>query len=269
MVADCVCSVASEELKQEEWGIDVVLTGSQKGIGCPPGLSILTVSPRAMKVKVASLFYKPIYGSLCGDFRGSFNTSSIILRQLEEVNLSFTFKLRSLTIKSFRWLPIMKAYESGSPAYFATPPVNLIYALHTALETITKKAPSLPDRLRRHQQASSRVKEACETLGLKQVSSSRWDAGIPARCRFAGTSREQIGCKWDECYVRTVWCQCSRHHITHECKGGDCRRWSSQRHQTYGFIRFPTVLNSLLSFTSEIFPHRVRHLFFDPAFKTT
>jgi alanine-glyoxylate transaminase/serine-glyoxylate transaminase/serine-pyruvate transaminase len=36
----------------------------------------------------------------------------------------------------------MKAYEAGSAAYFATPPVNLIYAFHASLLLITAKAPS-------------------------------------------------------------------------------------------------------------------------------
>ena len=39
-------------------------------------------------------------------------------------------------LDSYRWLPIMSAYEKGSPAYFATPPVNLIYAFHAALGQI-------------------------------------------------------------------------------------------------------------------------------------
>jgi hypothetical protein len=30
---DGVCSVASEDLQMEEWGVDVVLTASQKGLG--------------------------------------------------------------------------------------------------------------------------------------------------------------------------------------------------------------------------------------------
>ena len=38
-----------------------------------------------------------------------------------------------------RWLPIMKAYEAGTAAYFATPPVNLIYAFHASLSLITGK----------------------------------------------------------------------------------------------------------------------------------
>jgi len=50
IIVDGVCSVASEEIKFDDWGIDVVLTASQKGIGVPPGLSLLCASERAIKV---------------------------------------------------------------------------------------------------------------------------------------------------------------------------------------------------------------------------
>lgn len=36
----------------DEWGIDVVMTASQKGLGTPPGLSILVASTRAIKVRL-------------------------------------------------------------------------------------------------------------------------------------------------------------------------------------------------------------------------
>ena len=64
----------------------------------------------------------------------------------------------------------MKAYESGSAAYFATPPVNLIYAFHASLKSITKGNISLEERFRLHREASSRLKQAAFDLGLKQVS---------------------------------------------------------------------------------------------------
>lgn len=63
----------------------------------------------------------------------------------------------------------MKAYESGAAAYFATPPVNLIYAYHASLTSITKSFPSLPDRFKIHRQVSNQVKDAAAELGLKQV----------------------------------------------------------------------------------------------------
>lgn len=49
VVVDGVCSVGSEEIRFDEWGLDVVLTASQKGIGCPAGLSILMASGRAIE----------------------------------------------------------------------------------------------------------------------------------------------------------------------------------------------------------------------------
>src|SRR6266403_6227678 len=69
----------------------------------------------------------------------------------------------------YRWLPIMKAYEGGSAAYFATPPVNLIYAYHESLFQITKASPSLDERLRRHRETSSRIRSAAAELGLSKV----------------------------------------------------------------------------------------------------
>lgn len=48
IIVDGVCSVGCEELRFDEWGIDVVLTASQKALGVPPGLSILVASERAI-----------------------------------------------------------------------------------------------------------------------------------------------------------------------------------------------------------------------------
>jgi alanine-glyoxylate transaminase/serine-glyoxylate transaminase/serine-pyruvate transaminase len=49
VIVDAVCSVGSEEIRFDDWGLDVVLTASQKGIGCPAGLSILMVSGRGIE----------------------------------------------------------------------------------------------------------------------------------------------------------------------------------------------------------------------------
>ena len=50
VILDGVCSVASELIKMDEWGVDVVMTASQKGLGTPPGLSVLVASKRAIQV---------------------------------------------------------------------------------------------------------------------------------------------------------------------------------------------------------------------------
>ncbi|TBU44001.1 PLP-dependent transferase [Dichomitus squalens] len=134
VVADAVCSVASEEIRFDAWGLDVVLTASQKGLGTPPGLSILVASQRAIK----------------------------------------TFESRKSPVTSYyaswtKWLPIMQAYESGNAAYFATPPVNLIYAYNASLRQITGATPSLEERFRLHRESSQRVKKEAEQLGFKQL----------------------------------------------------------------------------------------------------
>lgn len=63
----------------------------------------------------------------------------------------------------------MKAYESGAAAYFATPPVQLIYAFNASLKSITQGKVSLEDRFKLHREASQRIKAAAEELGMKQV----------------------------------------------------------------------------------------------------
>lgn len=63
----------------------------------------------------------------------------------------------------------MQAYEAGKAAYFATPPVNLIYAFHASLRQIVEGKPSLQDRFRLHRETSQRIKKAITDLGLRQV----------------------------------------------------------------------------------------------------
>lgn len=49
-VVDGVTSVCAMDVKMDEWGIDVLVTGSQKGFMLPPGLSFLSASDRAFEV---------------------------------------------------------------------------------------------------------------------------------------------------------------------------------------------------------------------------
>jgi aspartate aminotransferase-like enzyme len=47
LVVDAVSSAGACELRTDEWGIDVVCVGSQKGLMLPPGLALVSVSPKA------------------------------------------------------------------------------------------------------------------------------------------------------------------------------------------------------------------------------
>ncbi|GMM36883.1 alanine--glyoxylate transaminase [Saccharomycopsis crataegensis] len=132
IVVDGVCSVAVEDIEFDKWGIDYVLTASQKAIGVPPGLSISFISGRALDVALN-----------------------------RDVDTTYFASLK-------RWDIIMKAYESGKGAYFATPSVQLINALKVSLENILCKP--LDERFKLHIENSDWFKGELEKLGLKLVS---------------------------------------------------------------------------------------------------
>ncbi len=48
-VVDAVSSIAGHEIRPDDWGIDVVLGGSQKCLSAPPGLTFLSVSREAWR----------------------------------------------------------------------------------------------------------------------------------------------------------------------------------------------------------------------------
>jgi aspartate aminotransferase-like enzyme len=54
IVVDGITSVGALELQMDEWGVDAVITGSQKGLMLPPGLSFIALSQRAWKAASAS-----------------------------------------------------------------------------------------------------------------------------------------------------------------------------------------------------------------------
>lgn len=47
LVVDAVSSLGAEPLETDAWGIDVVVTGSQKALMLPPGMAFVSVSPKA------------------------------------------------------------------------------------------------------------------------------------------------------------------------------------------------------------------------------
>ena len=52
-VVDGVTSVGAMDVKMDEWGIDVLVSGSQKGFMIPPGLAFLAASKKAFEVHEA------------------------------------------------------------------------------------------------------------------------------------------------------------------------------------------------------------------------
>lgn len=132
VVVDGVCSLAGEALDMAAWGVDVVLTASQKAVGVPPGLALVVASPQALRV-----------------FQ---QRKSPVLNYYADWN---------------NWLPVMQAYEARKPSYFATPAVNLIFALNVSLGQIL--AEGMPQRFARHHRLGQACKAGIQALGLEQV----------------------------------------------------------------------------------------------------
>jgi alanine-glyoxylate transaminase/serine-glyoxylate transaminase/serine-pyruvate transaminase len=134
-VVDGVAAAGGERLLQDEWGVDVYFTASQKAIGVPPGLALLVVSPWALEA-----FQKrrnPI-----NNYYTDFNN----------------------------WLPVMQAYINRQAAYFGTPAVNLIKALEVSLHQILDEG--MDTRFARHARLSKAFRAAIKAIGLKMVPKS-------------------------------------------------------------------------------------------------
>ncbi|OJH33955.1 pyridoxal-phosphate-dependent aminotransferase family protein [Cystobacter ferrugineus] len=131
-VVDGVCATAGETFHQDAWGADVYLTASQKALGVPPGLALLSVSRRAL--------------------------DSWRARRTP---------VRSLYADFAEWLPIMEAYEAGRAAYFATPPVNLVYALDVSLGQLLREG--MEARFARHRLMARAFRAAWRALGLRTL----------------------------------------------------------------------------------------------------
>jgi aspartate aminotransferase-like enzyme len=96
VIVDAVCSLAGVPIEMDQWGIDIVLSGAQKALGVPPGLSVVVASPPAMERR----------------------------RERDRVSTYYADFLN--------WEPSMQDPQ----AYFSTHAVNLYFALRAALDVI-------------------------------------------------------------------------------------------------------------------------------------
>ena len=49
LMVDTISGLASADYRHDEWGVDVTVSGSQKGLMLPPGISFNALSPKALK----------------------------------------------------------------------------------------------------------------------------------------------------------------------------------------------------------------------------
>jgi aspartate aminotransferase-like enzyme len=96
-IVDSVCGVGGMPLKMDEWNIDLCLTGSQKAVGAPPGISMFCLNERAWGV--------------------------VENRKAPVADYYANLK---------RWKPIM----DNPRGYFATPAVGMVLGMTEALRII-------------------------------------------------------------------------------------------------------------------------------------
>jgi alanine-glyoxylate transaminase / serine-glyoxylate transaminase / serine-pyruvate transaminase len=61
LLVDSISGLASAEYKHDEWGVDVTISGSQKGLMLPPGISFNALSPKAIDASKSSTLPKSFW----------------------------------------------------------------------------------------------------------------------------------------------------------------------------------------------------------------
>jgi alanine-glyoxylate transaminase/serine-glyoxylate transaminase/serine-pyruvate transaminase len=127
-IVDAVTSLGGIALEVDAWGIDAIYSGSQKCLSCPPGLSPVSFSPRAVEA----------------------------------------VRARKSPVQSwFLDLSLVMNYWQGEGArsYHHTAPINMLYALHESLLMLA--ADGLEQAWARHAQNHQRLRVGLEAMGLE------------------------------------------------------------------------------------------------------
>src|SRR5262249_37641778 len=97
LLADCVTSLGCVPVKLDEWEVDAAYSCSQKGLSCPPGLSPISLSPRAVDA----------------------------------------LKARKTRVQSWYLdLTSIQSYWGADRAYHHTAPITMIYAIREGLRLV-------------------------------------------------------------------------------------------------------------------------------------
>ncbi len=100
LLLDCVTSVGGLRVALDEWGVDAAYSGTQKCLGCPPGLSPVSFSARAQEAMSA-------------------RTEAVQSWYLD--------------------LSMIANYWGSERSYHHTAPINMLYGLHEALRLVLEE----------------------------------------------------------------------------------------------------------------------------------
>lgn len=125
-LVDTVTSLGGMDVQMDEWHIDALYSGTQKCISCPPGLSPLSFSQRAL--------------------------DKLNSRKTKVPNWYLDLSM------------IVNYWEGAKRVYHHTAPINMIYGLHQAVNLIL--AEGLDKTILRHRQMHEYLVAQLEKLGL-------------------------------------------------------------------------------------------------------
>jgi len=133
LVVDAVTSLGGHEVAADDWGIDAIYSGTQKCLGCPPGLAPVSFGERAL-ARLDARRTKP----------QSWYLDVTMLRKYYTAGAT-----------------------GGGRVYHHTAPINMTYALHEALTIVLEEG--LERRLARHAHAHQRLRAGLEKMGISYV----------------------------------------------------------------------------------------------------
>jgi len=162
---DCVTSLGGAAVEIDGWGVDAAYSGTQKCLSCPPGLSPVTLSPRAVEA-------------------------------LE--------KRKSKVHSWYLDLTMVRNYWSQERFYHHTAPINMLYALHESLSIVLEEGLEKRFARHRaaHQQLRAGLKElgieylSQEGHHLPMLNAIRIPPGVedaPVRKRLLNEHNIEIG----------------------------------------------------------------------------
>lgn len=125
-IVDAVTSLAGVEVKVDDWGIDAIFSGSQKCLSCPPGLSPISLSKRAVT-------------------------------KLQQRKYPIPSWFLDLSMISNYW-------DVKSRIYHHTAPINALYGLHQGLSNANKE--SKENLLSRHAECHKLLVSGLRELDL-------------------------------------------------------------------------------------------------------
>jgi alanine-glyoxylate transaminase/serine-glyoxylate transaminase/serine-pyruvate transaminase len=135
VIVDAVTSLAGIELKADEWGADVIYSGTQKCLSGLPGISPITFSDAAVE----------------------------------------TIRARTQKVQSwFLDMNLIMGYwgEGATRSYHHTAPVNAVYAIHEALLMLEEEG--LEGSVTRHKANHLKLAAGLSELGLELAVAEEW-----------------------------------------------------------------------------------------------